>query len=703
MNECLVFGCAFCETNRTCIACITPYFTPDEEACYSKILLSLPSLLLIILPFSSLPPASECADPNCFSCPITNSSFCTQCNYTCALQDTVCVCNNPDSNNGPQGPLPVNYVSPLPVALIAPISVIFLLLLAAATCSIVHRKAPIQADVELEVAPVASQGFTQDLRGREKSLKGRILVGYVLIFLGLIIGTAGSSVILGANEAALSNAYTGDTVADQRVNMGNTMQSIGFLCVLVCYIALLVNAVVGGTGSYLRNQHTTGSLSHYIQVVRRTAPVFSFSVECYDMEKYIERTTTTHPDGTKTIEDVVKYRKVITHVASTTFDYTTSEDCSGDLGNVGTAAIVKVSSNWSYRWADDYSRQVYEATRDAFYSYNRPMGEYMDTKEDRTLPGFEKKALLFVDPNKRPAYLQWQFYFLSTILMLGYFYEAWFERISGRASFDFIKVIRVSKMPLKVPVAASIPVPTALTQQITTEKFAGPLLQDRGVRFMELALIPDYNVFINYFCSHYNLETYPCCDKIWKDHVETSPHQNFRATIPFLIHLYSHDAWYLVLNRELTMPVAYFVSMISGDIAMNAQENPDLARPVLYRGVPVAAVSGQEANFFTLTSFSENPAIARKFAGENGSILRLLPTDKTINVMPISHLAWIQTEQEWLVPPRYRFKVIKNGEFFDLTKVSKLERKGAFKFPPFDGSILGIHMSVSGGDRDDEE
>jgi len=53
LNECLVFGCAFCETNRTCIACITPYFTPDEEACYSKIVLSLPSLLLIILPFSS--------------------------------------------------------------------------------------------------------------------------------------------------------------------------------------------------------------------------------------------------------------------------------------------------------------------------------------------------------------------------------------------------------------------------------------------------------------------------------------------------------------------------------------------------------------------------------------------------------------------------------------------------------------------------
>jgi hypothetical protein len=217
------------------------------------------------------------------------------------------------------------------------------------------------------------------------------------------------------------------------------------------------------------------------------------------------------------------------------------------------------------------------------------------------------------------------------------------------------------------------------------------LLADRGVNFGVAGLMNDMDAFLRHFDETYGLKVAPCCHKIWTNYSlplqEKRSDNPFDYLFPFFCHLYSHDEWYTVLNREYTHPVAYFLYCLRLNLYIEAQGNHQ--RPLLYRGIRVKAISGSVVNLFVLTSFTENIEIAKRFAGENGVLLRLSPSVK-VDIAPIFQYSKFPNEREWLLSPTYTFQVIEAEEgVFDLEIGSKINPRAEGP-PDFDLSTIGI-------------
>lgn len=107
-------------------------------------------------------------------------------------------------------------------------------------------------------------------------------------------------------------------------------------------------------------------------------------------------------------------------------------------------------------------------------------------------------------------------------------------------------------------------------------------------------------------------------------------------------------------------------------------------------------MDGLEVSFYTLTSFSEDLEKAKFFAGPKGIILRLLPAQDDLVIMPISHLSAYPDEEEWLLAALYRFRLTKSEEgYFDLTLIEPILEEDD---PPshVDLSTLGIRAMAVG-------
>jgi len=195
-----------------------------------------------------------------------------------------------------------------------------------------------------------------------------------------------------------------------------------------------------GTPRYLWNQTDPEGIDVYVERVKRSAPEIGFHVECYHHETR-HRTVRDSNGNTRTESYTVK---VTTYRGSDVLHYSSWDDVSGVLAGVGEEyRMTRCRFSKNYIFADERSRDEYEHQWSHFKNSHRHRDTHMDTWITFHVNGYTGRKLAIVGENDVHCCVHLAWYLLSTLLVGSYIYRSWFQNISIKQSFEFMKRIKI--------------------------------------------------------------------------------------------------------------------------------------------------------------------------------------------------------------------------------------------------------------------
>jgi len=190
---------------------------------------------------------------------------------------------------------------------------------------------------------------------------------------------------------------------------------------------------------YLNDVVDPEGIQVHINTIKTKSPSIHFTIECYHYETYT--TTTTDANGNVTTQ--TRTERVVTYRETQPFRYSEWDDISGELIGVGAKyRVTKVRFSKKYVFADEHTRNCWEAAYNDIQSRNRHRDVHMDAWHGFSINGYRGRMLAMVNPDEPPMCLKLVWYVLSSLVLFGYCFRSWFHSISTKQRFKYIKRVK---------------------------------------------------------------------------------------------------------------------------------------------------------------------------------------------------------------------------------------------------------------------
>jgi len=208
----------------------------------------------------------------------------------------------------------------------------------------------------------------------------------------------------------------------------------------VSVVAYYIESACSSTRQYLSGMTNPQGIHGHIHSVRSSPPILCFHVVCY----HYETITTVSRDSNGRENVSTRTEKRVTHRESEHFIYDCWDDVSGILIGVGDLyRLTRIRFHKTYVFADEHTQYAWEGQARAIQDRNRCRDTHMDFWHCLDIPGYEHRMLAVNgEKNDLPACLGIGWYSLCSLVFCGYIYRSWFNNISTRQSYEFVKRVK---------------------------------------------------------------------------------------------------------------------------------------------------------------------------------------------------------------------------------------------------------------------
>jgi TMEM151 family len=176
----------------------------------------------------------------------------------------------------------------------------------------------------------------------------------------------------------------------------------------------------------------------------------SFSAVAYHYELRTRLVTYTDSSGNRRTRTETYRVKVITDRVTTPYQFQFWQDRSQTtLGNIHTKKITKIKMELCVLFGNADTARDFDERYAQFQRVNRHLDEFVDFSISRTVTGFEERLAAYVDVNAKSGWISLLWYWLSTLLCLGWIYRVIFNAVTEKTHFKVVKLIFVGHSHLE--------------------------------------------------------------------------------------------------------------------------------------------------------------------------------------------------------------------------------------------------------------
>jgi len=133
----------------------------------------------------------------------------------------------------------------------------------------------------------------------------------------------------------------------------------------------------------------------------------------------------------------------VTHSETQAFRYNRWDDISGDLVGVGAIyRVTKVKFQMTYVFADQHSQNKWDSEYSNFKARNENRDTHFNAWHTFEIRGFRSRKLALVGIDEPPCCLNLTWYFITSLILWGYCFRAWFHSISVKQRYKYIKRVK---------------------------------------------------------------------------------------------------------------------------------------------------------------------------------------------------------------------------------------------------------------------
>jgi hypothetical protein len=215
--------------------------------------------------------------------------------------------------------------------------------------------------------------------------------------------------------------------------------SIGLFAII--YVIYMICSFYSKTCTYLRNQHKTETIHHYMIEQFKKKPIVTFSVKCY----HFETKTYTTNDGSGNMIAYAQQIRVDTFTEQQEFTYKSHRDTSG-VFLLNTSHIIgdprkyyiKLHLYLNISQSNDGTLDDYIRERNIFFEKHRMRDLNLETFENKTIEGFQEHTLVSVG-NKKPLFVNSFWFVVMTIFGLIEIFKLYVDFFCIRQDFTISK------------------------------------------------------------------------------------------------------------------------------------------------------------------------------------------------------------------------------------------------------------------------
>ena len=217
---------------------------------------------------------------------------------------------------------------------------------------------------------------------------------------------------------------------------------IAIICVIALPIVILLESWFSAERHYIKNLSHLTSATERIESVRKAQPTVTMNAECYHYETRTRIVHYTDANGHSQSRMETYREKVVTARIVEPFLFTHWYDSSqSTLTDIHTSRITKIKMELIVQFGDEATAQLFDAKYNQFQDENRHRDTYVDFSVEKEVAGFKKRLAAYTDPDNKAGWVSSLWFWLATLLCVGWPYRIWFNRITRRTEYSVIKVI----------------------------------------------------------------------------------------------------------------------------------------------------------------------------------------------------------------------------------------------------------------------
>ncbi|KAJ3118006.1 hypothetical protein HDU96_004460 [Phlyctochytrium bullatum] len=283
-----------------------------------------------------------------------------------------------------------------------------------------------------DAIPMTKPNDLQQFGARSKTIKPTSLFLHLMFVTGLACFPLGP--IVNRNNPDKAVCRLAGWFTEPWLIAGLVLSGVGYLAVVIRSCSCSIS-----TETFLENIETDERLPQLVKHYRKVNPVVRFTIECYHYETETRIEYYTDSEGRMQQRQVSETKRVVTLNTSQDFAYRRCKDETGSVDTTLPFAFYKLDILQSIQPADQATRDALNAAEDSFVARHRNFDVHYDYERLVYIPGLPDKVLTVANEKLMPSHMSSRTYNVLTLLMMGYFYEAYLERISWRGTFRFVK------------------------------------------------------------------------------------------------------------------------------------------------------------------------------------------------------------------------------------------------------------------------
>lgn len=224
-----------------------------------------------------------------------------------------------------------------------------------------------------------------------------------------------------------------------------TLAIIATICVIALPIVYLIESYCSAERQYIKNLSSLTTATDRIESIRNTQPTVTMNAECYHFELRTRTVYYTDANGHMQSRLETYQEKVVTAFIVEPFLFTHWFDSSqSTLTDVRKAGITKIKMDLTVQFGDETTAEHFAERYQRFQNENRYRDVFVNFFVSNTVAGFEKRLAAFTDGGTRPEWISSLWFWLATLVCLGWPFRIMFNRATGKTEYSIVKVIFTS-------------------------------------------------------------------------------------------------------------------------------------------------------------------------------------------------------------------------------------------------------------------
>ena len=216
--------------------------------------------------------------------------------------------------------------------------------------------------------------------------------------------------------------------------------TIAVICVIVLPFVFLIENGFSAERQYIKNLSLLTSATERIESIRNTQPTVHMNAECYHYELRTRTVTYTDANGNTQSRLETYQEKVVSAFIVEPFLFTHWFDSSDiTLTDIRKVGITKIKMELTVHFGDQTTAQDFAEKFQRFQDEYRFRDVYVDFAVSTAVQGFEKRLTVCV--GNKPCWISSLWFWLATVLCLGWPYRIAFNRATGKTEYSVVKTI----------------------------------------------------------------------------------------------------------------------------------------------------------------------------------------------------------------------------------------------------------------------